>query len=536
MIINNINSSYKQTIFLMAQFAIVLVSLLFISKHPDHAKQSGNTSLHLIDLTYYVDDIHGNDGNNGLSAARAWKSLAIVNSKTFAAGSKILFKAGGIWIGQLAPRGSGNQSAPIIIAQYGKGNRPLINGNGMSGQGVVYLSNQSYWEINDLEIVDDAPEEGDRRGVEVTAANYGVVNHICLKNLDIHHIKGRIGHEAPQKRTSGIYFTVTADDVATRYNDILIIDCKIHDTQNQGIVINNEVNGGSDYPGTVGWERRKVTNLVIRGNILHHISKNAMIIRLAEGGVVEHNLCYETALGITGNTIFSRSCKGTLFQYNEGYLNRSPDFDGSLYDADLSSPGTIWQYSYSHDNAHGLMWFCTTKQDSGIIVRYNISQNDKGNLIYFNYAFAGAAVYNNDFYIGEHLHPTVMIENLKNSHHYQYYNNIIYNKSTETKYRFAENNDKARQQRNISNNLFFGLHPTAEPADSQKLTTDPLLAAPGSGDLGLGSLSGYRLKAGSPAIGAGKVIVDTISKDLFGNSVVPSVKPNIGCYNGRGVK
>jgi hypothetical protein len=45
-----------------------------------------------------------------------------------------------------------------------------------------------------------------------------------------------------------------------------------------------------------------------------------------------------------------------VFQYNEGYLNRTTDFDGSLYDADPQSPGCIFQYSYRHDNNHGLYW------------------------------------------------------------------------------------------------------------------------------------------------------------------------------------
>ncbi|MES2276171.1 MAG: hypothetical protein V4592_09120 [Bacteroidota bacterium] len=487
-------------------------------------------------VDYYVDADKGNDANNGTSIKSAWKTLDKVNAQIFVPGNRILFKAGGMWTGQLAPKGSGAAGAPIIVSQYGKGNKPLINGGGMVGQGVVYLFNQSYWEITNLEITNDAPEEGDRRGVEVTAANYGLIEHIYLKNLDIHNIKGRIGHEAPQKRTAGIFITVNADDKKdTRYNDVLIQDCMIHDVQNQGIVTNNEVSG-ADYPGTPNWERRKITNLIVRGNTLHHISKNAMIIRLADGGLVEHNLCYETAMGITGNTIFSRSCKGTVFQYNEGYLNRSPDYDGSLYDADLNSPGTIWQYSYSHDNAHGLMWFCNTRQDTGVIVRYNISQNDKGKLVYFNYPFTSASVYNNDFYISEGLSPIVIAENPKNSHNYQFYNNIIYNNSATAKYILVKDKDNATQVRDIQYNLFYGQHPATEPHDGYKLTADPLFAKPGNGATGLNTLNGYRVKTGSSVIKAGKMIPANGGRDYFGNLVSSTANPNIGADNGPGIK
>lgn len=519
----------------IALFLLSMCLLCFSVKQlKPHGNQQQNATVNPR-AEYYIDAEKGNDSNDGHGVKTAWKSLAKVNTTTFTPGSKIYFKAGSVWTGQLAPKGSGEAGSPITIAQYGKGARPLITGGGLTGQGVVYLSNQSYWEINDLEITNDAPEPAERRGVEVTAFNYGLVEHIYLKNLEIHHIKGLIGQEAINKRTCGIYITVGRDDEKpTRYNNVLIADCRLHDIENQGIVTNNE-KSGADYPGTADWERRKITNLVVRGNVLHHISKNAMIIRLADGGVVEHNLCYETALGITGNTIYSRSSRGTVFQYNEGYLNRSPDYDGSLYDADLNSPGTVWQYSYSHDNAHGLMWFCNTRQDTGVVVRYNISQNDKGKLVYFNYPFTSAAVYNNTFYIGESLSPTVLVENPKNNHTYQFYNNIIYNKSPTAKYTLVKDNDKATQVRDIQYNLFYGIHPETEPADTHKLITDPLFAKPGKAAIGLTTVDGYKVKKGSPVIGAGKLLPANGGRDYFGNAVSATANPNIGFYNGPGI-
>src|SRR5690606_40104482 len=85
------------------------------------------------------------------------------------------------------------------------------------------------------------------------------------------------GH--PEKRTVGIYITTVADDIKpTRYNDILIENCHIHHIQNQGIATSHE-KGVFDYPEGEKWENRKMTNLIIRNNVIHHISKNAMIIR-----------------------------------------------------------------------------------------------------------------------------------------------------------------------------------------------------------------------------------------------------------------
>lgn len=478
--------------------------------------------------TVYVDSENGDDRNDGLSPATAWSSLKKVNETTFGSGAKILLKAGSVWIGELHPKGSGAPGKPIVINQYGLGPKPLIDGNGLEGRGVVRLYNQEYWEINNLEIVNNGAEPGDRRGVEIKAENYGLINHIYLSGLRIHHIKGTVGNGMDAKRTAGIFITTVDDRVKpTRYNDIRIEDCHIHHIENQGIAISHEVSV-FDYPGESAWEKRKLTNLVIRNNTIHHISKNAMIVRMADEGVVERNLCYETALGITGNTIFSRTAKGTIFQYNEGFLNRSPDADGSLYDPDINSPETIWQYSYSHDNAHGLVWFCTDELDTGIVVRYNVSENDKGSLVYFNYDFAGVSVYNNVFYIGEHVAPVIIREKNYTDHTYEFYNNIIYNKSPDAVYNLATSGNGV-QNRTYSNNIFYGFHPEGEPDDPKKIIDDPLFIAPGKGDI-FNNLNGYMLRTGSPAFNSGKIIEDNGGRDFFGNLLPVSQKPNRGIY------
>jgi Carbohydrate esterase, sialic acid-specific acetylesterase len=494
-----------------------------------HCCEAGTAQL--VNGVIYVDASGGDDSNDGHTEKTAWQTLEKVNQPTFGPGAKILLKCGSMWIGQLHPKGSGSAQQPILIDQYGKGQKPLIDGNGMTGEGVFSLYNQQYWEVNNLELVNDANVPGDRRGVEIKAGDFGIVNHIYLKNLDIHHIKGIIGNGPAEKRTAGIYITTVADKVKpTRYNDILIEGCHIHHIQNQGIATSHEAALG-DYPGEDNWDNRKITNLIIRNNTIHHISKNAMIIRMTEGGLVEHNLCYETATAITGNTIFSRTVKGTVFQYNEGFLNRSPDADGSLYDPDINSPGTVWQYSYSHDNAHGLVWFCTDKRDSGILVRYNVSQNDKGSLVYFNYNLAEASIYNNIFYVGEHVAPMIIREKPTNTHTYKFYNNIIYNNSNSAVYGLATAG-KGIQNRIYSNNLFYGYHPKGEPDDAEKITSDPLFLNPGEGSIGLTTLEGYKLKINSPAIHTGKVIVGNGGLDFYGNKLSEKEKPNRGIYNG----
>jgi hypothetical protein len=486
---------------------------------------------------YYVDNESGNDSNNGRSVSAPWKSLTKVNAVTFQPGDSVLFKAGGVWVGRLYPRGSGASGNPIVIDRYGNGKRPLIDGNGMTGTGVVYLYNQAYWEINNLEITNNANVAGDRRGVRIEInEGIGIVNHIYLRNLHVHHIKGMVGQDRSHKRTSGIGFgVVSAKNGEARFNDILVENCVIHDCENQGI-ITECVSGDGFQPGTPEWNRMRITNARIRNNTIYNISKNAMIIRLFDGGVVEYNVCYNTANGITGNTMFTCACDGTVFQYNEGYLNNSPDADGCMYDADLRSPNTIWQYSYSHDNAHGLFWNCTVQEDANLICRYNISQNDKGIIFCVNYPVASLYIYNNTVYIPSHLSPIIISERNRgnktdepNTRTYNFKNNIIYNLSSTASYDWRT----TRYNRTFEANCFYGVHPSGEPADPKKVTANPLLVSPGSGGYGINSVAGYQLQANSPCIDAGVVIPNNGGRDYWGNTLYKG-KPDIGAHEYQG--
>ncbi len=476
-------------------------------------------------LTYYLDSTGGNDGSNGTSQATAWKTLAKVNGKTFLPGDSILFKAGGNWTGQLHPGGSGATNNPILIDLYGTGPKPVINANGATGNGAVYLYNQEYWEISNLEILNDAATGGDRRGVYLAASNFGTNHHLYVRNCYIHNIKGIVDQiSSAAKRTGGIIIeTVSDTSTPTRFDDILIEGCAISTVDNQGIALNNRVSVG-DYPGTPAWEARKFTHLVIRGNSINDVAKNAMIIRLTdETGLIEHNVCWDTAFrALTGNTIFSRSCRGTVFQYNEGYLNRTTDFDGSLYDADIQSPGCIFQYSYSHDNNHGLYWQCTDAADSNVIVRYNISQNDKGIIFCMNYDCLSTYVYNNTVYVGTNMSPTIIDERRSGTKTYYFYNNIFYNLSPTASYQWFNG------VRTFDCNLFYGVHPAGEPSDPHKLTSNPKLVAPGSGSIGWNTVAGYKLQAGSPCIDSGKVIAGSGGQDYWGDTVPFNGLPDRG--------
>ena len=94
-------------------------------------------SVRLHSTNYYINNISGNDNNNGLTPSTAWQTLNKVNTASFSPGDSVLFICGGSWRGQLQPK-SGNTSGSIIYASYGIGSKPTLLGS-------VSMSTLSDW-------------------------------------------------------------------------------------------------------------------------------------------------------------------------------------------------------------------------------------------------------------------------------------------------------------------------------------------------------------------------------------------------------
>jgi hypothetical protein len=167
-------------------------------------------------------------------------------------------------------------------------------------------------------------------------------------------------------------------------------------------------------------------------------------------------------------------------------------------------------------------------EDDGVIVRYNISQNDRNAIFTFSYGFSGTEIYNNTIFIGEAVNPIILYERRtrKEPQTYSFRNNLIYNLSHGARYEFSDSPDV---RRTIEHNLFYGIHPDSEPDDFFKITADPRLANPVYSGGGPGSVVGFKLKAGSPAINRGKVIGANGGQDYFGNPLTDN-QPDIGFH------
>lgn len=483
---------------------------------------------------YYVDSQNGNDANPGTLRAKAWASLDKVNSVVFGPGDKILFKTGTVYTGQLKPQGSGKEGYPIIIDMYGVGNKPRIDGKGLHLD-TVLLENVEYWEVNNLEITNTAPQRMKwQTGVKVFSNGFGTMRHIQLKNLYVHDVNGFLEKSA---EGCGI-FAESNGDKPSRFDGLLIEDCHVVRTDRNGICMKSEFvdRSGNWFPSL---------NVVIRGNVVEDCGGDGIKPWGVDGCLVEYNVVNGARMRCPGYAagIWPWSSDNAVFQYNEA-CNVKGDKDGQGFDSDYNSRNTVFQYNYSHDNDGGFMLVCSQPLEPyncgniDTVVRYNISQNDGARIFQITGELDGTYIYNNVIYVKEGIDvPMILFDNWGNKlpKKTHFYNNIFY---ADGKVNYLCTTNEGRRPLDeaymkaqdvvFSNNVFYGNH-INPPHDPHAVTENPMLVNPGSGGKGLDTVDGYQLKPGSPCIDAGKAVDNSGFLDYWGNKLKDS-KPDIGAH------
>ena len=519
---------------------------------------------------YYVDATDGNDNNNGKAPETAWKSLDKVNSIEFQPGDKILFEKGETWTGALKPQGSGVKGAPIVIASYGEGDKPVLKPGanwtipyfqpGAPGpNGVKYnvtvnngitFSNQEYWEVRDLELYDPTYNDTTnpwvyRRGINITAEDCGDLHYFLFDNLTIHGFRGPTDNAG--KSSGGIITTVISDPynrnnrVPSAIHDLTVTNCEMYDLGRSGFnFVSPWTNrtesewGAFDYTGYGEWKPN--TNIYIANNTIYNIDGDGILIDGCKDVLVEHNVVYRAVINCWyGVGMFNWNSDNTIFQFNEIYDTFPADSlkgagDAQGIEIDALNRDTWVQYNYVHDNSGGCIMWCNTNTLRGFrgIYRYNIFQNDltKHGVIDWRTNHKESMAYNNVFYFGElpeDADPRVFMgENAycNGNSEAKFYNNIFYNLDDFVIYNFNE------QEIDWESNIFYGFDKV--PAnDSTIITEDPKFVDPGKGSFGLDSVTGYKLQADSPAINAGLNIEDNGGRDYFGTKLTDG-KTDIG--------
>lgn len=475
--------------------------------------------------SYYLDSRSGNDSNSGISPSAAWQSLDKVNATTFIPGDKILLKSSSVFHGQLWPKGSGSEAHPIVVDMYGGGVKPVIDGDGKV-EDAVLLKNQQYWEIQNLEITNSGASPGVRRGVHLALEDFGEARHIYLRNLTIHDVNGIDS----VKTNGGIDYTSDGPKKPSRFIDLRIENNEIYRVDRSGIF------GWSDT-----WVRSKwypSLGVVVRGNHLSDIGGDGIVVVATDGAVVEHNVVAHANQRSQGYNvaIWDWSADNTVIQFNEAYGTKGQR-DGEGFDSDWNARNTLIQYNYSHDNDGGFLLICDDGSqgpsenagNTGTIVRYNISRNDRTRGITFSGPVKNTLVYNNTIYVGPDRDVSLLLQTDWSgwASETRFFNNIFYvegraqfahgvSRDPEGAYRTAAGFGESSGNL-FDSNVYFGHIAPLEDPHAQ--TSDPLLVAPAAGGVGLLSISGFRLQSNSPSARNAKPVESRGSRDFWGTPV-----------------
>ncbi|MFF7995847.1 hypothetical protein ACFZDG_39510 [Kitasatospora xanthocidica] len=482
---------------------------------------------------YYVDCSRPDNGDG--SRTSPWNTLHSVNATEFNPGDRILFARGTRCDGTLAPQGSGASGAPIVVDAYGDGAKPVIAGG--DAQDAVVLSNQQYWEIQNLEVTNHGASAEDRHGVRIVLKDYGTGNHYRLANLTVHDVNS--GGQKGLGPSYGIFFEVLGNSVKTKFNDVVVDGSNIY-------TVGSGINMSTTWKcrASMGWEDACAnqvynyypwTGFVVQNNTVHDIGGDGIVMQHTENGLAQNNVSYDTSARPLGDTaaMWVWNADHVTFQYNEAYRTHKlgDNGDGMAWDADYGTDGTLYQYNYSHDNAGGMAMFCgcsdtgaATSTTTNATFRYNVSQNDgnsdantKVSQVLRGYGTSTGWFYNNTIYVPSGSSADILFAHPKS--HVTVANNIIVNNSNG-----GYESDNVR----FSNNILSGSNTSNVPPG--QIIANPQLASPGSGGTGFGSVAGYQLTAGSPALGAGLVITDNGGRDYWRNPVPTVCAPDIGAH------
>ena len=417
----------------------------------------------------------------------------------------------------------------------------------------------------------------DRTGVAGVAKDNGTVDHIVLNDLYIHDVTGNVYNK--HMTNGGIYFimekpTNEATTGVARYNDVKIKKCYLDTVNRWGIAVGYTYQWGRFTNASLSDEVMSTygaSKVVIENNYLNNVGGDAITTMYCDNPLIQYNVSENAAkqinktdysqqqpsLDANGNEtgkqdvgagrvaagIWPWKCKNAIFQYNECFatLNASSgNGDGQPWDADYGD-GTNYQYNYSHGNTASTIMFCGPQSINNTF-RYNISQNEDMGPLDPAGNTGNCQVYNNTFYIKAGLN-TIWHRSHGNGGPVTAENNIFYfaGSTPATVSNWNPSNNKV-----FDNNLYYNVSNYPTDANAVKVSAGTVvLVDAGSGPVAAAEdkqarlhedptattkFDGYKLAANSPAINAGKVIVDrngySIDHDFFGHAI--TAVPEIG--------
>lgn len=466
---------------------------------------------------YYVDSKSGNDNNNGLSEASAFKSLAKItefSKNGFQPKTKVLLKSGTTFEENLVLKNlTGTPEKPFIMDIYGGKDRPTISGYGDQAV-LIQDDNIRFRNIRitnltgsrGIRIQTNIKGTGAFKNVEITGCRIEGVNWagnaafegVDPATLDVEAIAP--GARFSTKEFGGIILetATTVEQGPSWYENLFITNNVIKQVCRTGILITAKW-GQRDKPGSglngyvndnTNWYPNR--NVVIQGNDISYVGGDGLIMMGCTESYIDHNRCFHANfLGRDGQAsagLWPYCSTNIVMQFNEAAYTwlAHGSADGEGLDVDIACKNTLVQYNYVHHNKGGGILLCNiaTGEHKGTIIRNNIFYKNsgtlRGSLMTVSSNVGKTDVYNNTVVIDPATPQVIYTDDWAKagkSNGFHYFNNIFI-ASTPCTATFDMHN---MENPVFENNLFFQLG-SAFTIDSKALRYDPKIALPTSAD------------------------------------------------------
>jgi hypothetical protein len=286
--------------------------------------------------SHYLDCNAGSDTADSLTPQTAWRTVAKADSYVYQPGDSLLLRRGSRCEGMLWPKGSGTEQAPIHLGAYGKGALPVIVGGAESAG--LRLSNQQFWEIENLEVLGGSPY-----GIHI-GGDQPVMRHFRITNVIVHDVPG-----TPLTKDSGLVVIAPDTNAKSQIDDVIIDGVTAYETSEwAGIIVN-----GAGFDSSDGQLRGE--HVEIRNSMVHDVAGDGILLARVSHGVIEHNVAWYTGMQETQsigtpNGIWEWRCRDCRVAYNEGYFTDSPGVDGGVFDIDYGDDNNLLEHNFAHDS------------------------------------------------------------------------------------------------------------------------------------------------------------------------------------------
>lgn len=477
-----------------------------------------------VGTTYYVDSVNGDDANRGTSESTAWKTTEKAATVEYSAGDKVLFKAGGYFVGTFSAKGSGTEENPITLGAYGDVEalgKPMLTVEDENA--VVEIKDVSNWTVDGLDV--SAPNG---KGIYVSCRKENVTG-ITVQNCSLHNIFTNHSESSFIDVHASIIFDGYGVDVTI--SNVIVRDIDISNS-GYGIRTNGYCIEHGDF--FVSPEETYSKNFLFENISMNNICYDGIAIWSARNVIVRNSVL----LNVTQFNDFyaaptwTAHCENVIFENCE-IAGAKNTLDGMAVDFDGWTTDSTYQYIYSHDNTRfmGNCIYDDETQNRNCTVRYCLSVND--NKTQSNSGPLGG----------------VAVEGMDN---FKFYNNTIvdggnfcfaYNKNSVVANNIFISSKAFGEMQNVRKYSQAGLHKfTGEFTNNcfvnyavPTIAKKNAIAIPGFVGGDYYDVNSYRLSASSPLIGKGIQVEDDMGEhDFYGNALTDT--HNIGCFDAPGIE